>query len=58
MIFEQKVRLVSPFAAAEVLVKDTEALALRRASVLEELHPGAAIGKPIRLMAIPLEDPQ
>ena len=46
MIFEEKVRLVSPMVrtSAEILVKDTEALALRRASVLEELHPGAAIG--------------
>ena len=46
MIFDEKVRLVSPLVrtSAEILVKDTEALALRRASVLEELHPGAAIG--------------
>ena len=58
LIFEQKVGLVSPFAmATEVLVKDTETLALRRASVLQERHSGATIGKPF-VWAIPVGKPQ
>ena len=45
MVFDQKVRLVSPFAmATEVLVSVLKALALRRASVLEELHSGPLLG--------------